>query len=62
MNAALAAPAGYREAYSAVAQTGHASVDAARAAADDRARAELDALFGAPATGVAGPGPKKPGG
>ena len=33
MNAALAAPAGYREAYSAVAQTGHASVDAARAAA-----------------------------
>lgn len=36
--------------------------DAGRAAAADRARAELDALFGAPATGVAGPGPKKPGG
>ena len=33
MNAVVAPPAGYREAYSALAPTGHASIDAARAAA-----------------------------
>ena len=33
MNAVVAPPAGYREAYAAVAPTGHASIDAARAAA-----------------------------